>query len=333
MRLWDVATGRIIRTFEGHTSWVHAVALSSDGSRIVSGGTDKTIKVWQPDRGQALHTIQTPGGSVHAAAFSPDGTTFATGGTDRVLRLWSTSTAQLARSFAGHEGGIFAVAFSPDGSLLASGGSDRSVKIWSVADGRPVLSILEKGTVASIDFSPDGRLLLVGIGESDAPKPTTLKIWSVGSGALQKTFELNDVRSAFFSPDGTHVLANGENKPLRLNVQTGKPTGEFAPSNGVRSVAVGASGRHFVSASADGSLYFWHGGGGLANAVVGHPKKINSINISRDEKFMASGSDDKTIKVWDAATGKLLREIKDTAEIWSVALSPDGIPDLDRGGR
>ncbi|MCY3019106.1 MAG: hypothetical protein NTW87_08775 [Planctomycetota bacterium] len=73
MKLWDVATGRELRTFSGHTDGVFSVAFSPDGKLALSGSWDKTLKLWEVATGRELRTFSGHDGQVMSVAFSPDG--------------------------------------------------------------------------------------------------------------------------------------------------------------------------------------------------------------------------------------------------------------------
>ena len=73
MKLWDAATGQLLRTFEGHAGRVNSVAFSPDGTRVLSGSWDKTVKLWDAATGQLLRTFEGHSGRVFSVAFSPDG--------------------------------------------------------------------------------------------------------------------------------------------------------------------------------------------------------------------------------------------------------------------
>ena len=65
LKLWDAATGQLIRTFEGHSGWVHSVAFSPDGTRLLSGSWDKTLKLWDAASGQLIRTFEGHSGCGH----------------------------------------------------------------------------------------------------------------------------------------------------------------------------------------------------------------------------------------------------------------------------
>jgi hypothetical protein len=89
VKVWEAASGRLLHTLSGHTSWVFSVAFSPDGALLASGSTDKTVKVWEAATGRLLHTLSEHTYPVTSVAFSPDGRLLASGSGDHTVRLWS----------------------------------------------------------------------------------------------------------------------------------------------------------------------------------------------------------------------------------------------------
>jgi len=88
IRLWEVTTGKELRRFEGHSSWVTSVAFSPDGRYILSGSKDKTLKLWEVSTGRELRRFEGHSDSVNSVAFSPDGRYILSGSSDSTIRLW-----------------------------------------------------------------------------------------------------------------------------------------------------------------------------------------------------------------------------------------------------
>ena len=116
--------------FQGHESSVWSVAFAPDGTRIVSGSKDKTIRLWdlqgnaigQPFQGHESHVI--------SVAFSPDGTRIVSGSDDKTIRLWDLQGNAIGQPFQGHESTVSSVAFAPDGTRIVSGSRDKTIRLW-----------------------------------------------------------------------------------------------------------------------------------------------------------------------------------------------------------
>ena len=119
--VWNVATGQVEQTLEGHSSWVSSVAFSLDGGRLVSGSDDRTVRVWNVAIRQVEQTLGGHSSRVNSVAFSPDGGRLASGSDDRTVRVWNIATGQVEQTLEGHSSKVSSVVFSPDGGRLASG--------------------------------------------------------------------------------------------------------------------------------------------------------------------------------------------------------------------
>jgi eukaryotic-like serine/threonine-protein kinase len=164
VRLWG-ADRRLVRSFEAHAGKVAAVVFSADGSRLVTAGSDKLVRMWDLATGSEIVMAKEHLGWVAALAVSTDGRWIASGGHDSKVLLWNAVDGKLRRNLEGHGDRVACVAFSPDNRRLASAGLDRTVKIWDVDSGQELLSLANDGPVDGLAFSADGeRLAAVGEG-------------------------------------------------------------------------------------------------------------------------------------------------------------------------
>jgi WD40 repeat protein len=160
LRLWDVATGKMLRLFAGHTAAVGSVAFSPDGRTLASGGDEGAVKLWDVDTGREETTLVKHPAWVRVAGFSSDGRVLAWRSTGGTFRLTDAATGKERANLAGHTAGVNAAAFAPDGTTLVSAGQDGQV-IWWETSGKRRNDWLLPGPVADVAFASDGRHIAV----------------------------------------------------------------------------------------------------------------------------------------------------------------------------
>lgn len=128
IQLRRLPSGEVFHTIK-ETAKVYAVAISSDGNNLVTGGEDGKVKVWYLPTGQLLRKLEGHPSAVHSIAISPDGEIIATASSDHTVKLWEMHTGALLQILEEHTEKVSKVAFSPDGKTLVSGSSDMSVKV------------------------------------------------------------------------------------------------------------------------------------------------------------------------------------------------------------
>ena len=132
IRIWNVTTGKVVKTLVEDGSPVRSIVYSNDGKLSASAMEDNTIRLLNADTGQQKvltgHT-----GEVHTLDFSNDGRLLASGSADKTIRIWSLKDKRSPQILAEHEGGVTSVQFSSDQKLLISGSLDGKVKIWKLA--------------------------------------------------------------------------------------------------------------------------------------------------------------------------------------------------------
>jgi hypothetical protein len=212
VRLWDIANGQELRTFEGQGDYI-PVAFSPDGKWLAWGSGDTTVKLWDVATSQPLHTLRGHESRALSVAFSPDGKWLASASMDRTAQLWDVMTAQPIHTFL--EGASFPIqlAFSPDGSLLATATRNRTIKLWDVRTGHPIQTFEGNASeIKSLAFTPDGKRL------ASTSDDGTVKLWDVASGreALLLRGHISAGWGVAFSPDGTRLATSDANCRGRL---------------------------------------------------------------------------------------------------------------------
>ncbi|KAF8963104.1 WD40-repeat-containing domain protein [Flammula alnicola] len=298
IRVWDANTGlEALPPFGGHSDWVTSLAFSRDGSKILSGSVDKTVRVWEanPSVSQAkasdISSSDLEDRVVLSVAFSPDGTKIVSSSRDEAIVVWDIKTGTTVASLPPLQGNriansddVTSVAFLPrDGKKIVSAAcNDTTIRVWDAKTGSdvvPPIAAHSRGVI-SIACSPDGSKIV--------------------SGSLDKTDTYNPrAVCAAFSPDTTKFLSSCERNAYILDANTGE---EIAPAltshvNGwvkndwVKFIAVSHDGSKVALGSGNPLLCIWD----LSNRdvlpkMIAHPFDVHSAGFSPDGTKIASAS-------------------------------------------
>ncbi|KAI9872438.1 MAG: WD domain protein [Pleopsidium flavum] len=254
----------------GHKKGVAAVRISPDGLTAA----DATIRIWDSVWGKLKHTLRGHLAGISTIAWSPDSKTLASGSDDKSIRLWDTSTGKpYPVPLLGHHNYIYSIAFSPKGNMLVSGSYDEAVFLWDVRTARVMRSLpAHSDPVSGVDFIRDGTLVVSCSGDG------LIRIWDTATGQCLRTLVHEDnapVVSVRFSPNGKFVLAWTLDSCVRL--------------------------WNYVE-------------GRCVKTYQGHKNQQYSIGgafgVCGDEAFVASGSEDGGIVIWDVTDKSVLQRLE-----------------------
>jgi WD40 repeat protein len=161
-RVWDVASGKTVRSLTMHSDFVLGVAFSPDGKHVYTASKDRSVRMTEAASGKSVFTFSDRNEDILAVASHPDGKSIVAAGLEPGLSWWSTETGARLRSSAGHRGAVHEVAFSRDGKLLASAGGDGTVRLWNGSTGAPVRSIAAGSLVYAVALGDDGKRVAAG---------------------------------------------------------------------------------------------------------------------------------------------------------------------------
>jgi eukaryotic-like serine/threonine-protein kinase len=323
IRLWDVATGQARTDLEGPVSQVPTLAFAPDG-KTVAAISNWMIKLWDVATGQEQAVLPGNAPMTNALAYSPDGKLLASGGNDRLVKLWDVETRQEIARLKGHGTYVVSVAFSPNGETLASGGADGTVKLWDVATRKERTALASHtGGVNSLTFSPDGQTLVSGGWDG------TVEVRRLGTDQVRRLGHAGPVQCVAFAPDGRTLASGGADGTAKVWDAAMEQEQPLQHASGVYAVAFSPDGRTLASGGIDLDLpvRLWDVATGKErlSPLRGHTKPVRSVAFAPDGKLLATGSVDRTIKLWDVATGQeqcTLRGHEDG--VFGVAFSPDG---------
>lgn len=295
--LWEVASGKPVRIFRGHTrwndsgkdllgtwtisaaGWVTSVAISPDGNFLATGSFDKTARLWDLATGKQIRVFP-HSSQVHCVALSRDGKWLVTAA-GQTAHLWDLASAREIRTFRGHTKDILSLAVSNDGKRLATGGNDSTARLWDMDTGKEIFTFREPSAPGSLR-----HVLRAAFREPE-----------------------NEINSVALSRDGKWLATGSEDHTARLwDLETGKEIRAFrGHSDRVCTVALSGDGQWLVTGSLDHTARLWDLATGKEIRVFKVAHAGETLAISEDGKWLVL-AEDSGAQLWDLATGTRIRD-------------------------
>lgn len=293
-----LATSRHETVLRSHAGAVACLTISPDGTRAVSGGADKGLRVWDLVARREVRCIPGHRDRVACLAFSPDGRRVLSSSLDQTVRLWDIDAGLDVKCFDRQTNR--SAAFSPDGKTALCGALyDGKLRLFDVTTGKEIRRLAGHADwVVCVAFAADGKVALSG-GLDKA-----VKLWDVATGKLLRTFPLKNtiLSSVAFSPDGWRVLSAGADNMVRVwDTFTGHEQFRLVGhTDAVSCVAVSPDGDRAASAGHDGTVRVWD----LrqkkeVRRFDGHVGNVLCVAFAPDGDSLLSGGDDGTVRVWE----------------------------------
>jgi WD40 repeat protein len=334
VRLWNVAAGKVLRTFVGHTSSITLLGISPDGSKILSASADNSIRMWDAQTGRQLW-VATGKSLPTSLAFSADGKLFLTAFQWDSTCVWRTDSLYLVNRFYGEKG-----AFFPDGKTILTATNDTIIRFRDIPAGNPTRTFPSVGRFKAL--SSDGKKILTELVDS-------LCIWDAASGALLAHIDNNYAdKVKAISPDFQKV-AVGSSPSIRnyiqiYNASTGALSRTLKADTlfgqiGYLSLAFFPDGVRLLSAASDNTVRVWNTTDGtFSHLFAGHVFLPGPLVFSPDGMKLCTGSGDNTLSIqrenhyrallWEIASGDCLRgfAVSDNGYrgVNAIAFSGDG---------
>ncbi|CCO36075.1 hypothetical protein BN14_10197 [Rhizoctonia solani AG-1 IB] len=336
IQVWSPQTGQtVLGPLTGHSGDILSMTFSPNSTLIASASRDKTIRVYDARTGQTvLGPLEGHTDEVKCVRFSSDSTRLYSCSDDGTVRVWNMQDLDSSNPpFSGPLAlkSIYSIRYSPSGARAVSGSSDGSVHVWDVRTGALVLGPLSGHDqyVVFVDYSPSDQYIVSGSIDG------TLRIWDASTGKDihgPMDAHIGLVRCVRFSPDSLVVVSGSVDRTVQLwNVATGQHVMKLLEGDDwILSVGFSPDGHKVVCGSRKMHVVDRYTGNAVIEPITGHRSGIRSVEFSPDGKRLVSGSSDKTVRIWDAQTGKQLvvcghNHASHSDDVNSVGFSPNGL--------
>jgi cytochrome c len=286
----------------GHGGIVRAVAVSSDGRTVLTGGFDYTVRVWDFLEQRQIDRLGEHEGPVNAVSFIGRGERAVSGGDDGQVLLWDVGTATMARRLPPHASRVTALAVSADGRLVASGGWDGLVRVWDLAAERVVRELRQEAPVTALAFTSAADQIVAGDRDgsirvwSTANGGATIVLGRSGTGVTQVRALASGGQIVTAGIDGSLALWDAAERTELLRLRhSDKP---------IYALALDADGKTAIAAGWDGSIVHWSlSTGRVVRTIAAHEAPIWSIARSPDGRFVLSAGSEGSVRIWHLETG------------------------------
>ncbi|MEM7125694.1 MAG: effector-associated domain EAD1-containing protein [Chloroflexota bacterium] len=307
-RVWDVATGRELVVFNGHTRGLSQAVWNADESKVLTSSVDRTARIWDANTGREIAKLEGHTDVVSGVALSADEDTIFTWSYDRTLRLWDATTYEQLNVLSGFGSPIWNTDKS---KILTRNGS--IAQVWKMETTEELSAFRgHTGTVLSATWNADESKILTSSTDG------TVRVWDADSGKELTRLEGHSgpVNDAVWNADESKILTSGNDGTARLwNTETGQQLITLlGHTDKVSRAEWSIDENRILTIGNDHMARVWDSTSGEEVAVLdGHTDWVLHAEWSADGTKILTSSADRTVRVWYANMQKMTGAACDVA--------------------
>lgn len=338
IKLWNLETGKVERTFAGHRRWVWSVRFSEDQRHLVTASEDGTVRVWETETGESFPPFLGHEGPVYTAAFSGDSRWIASAGIDGLVLQWAWDRESLVsfdhrravkdfsegrpveartlrgmRILDGHTAAVRDLRFGQrEGrEVLVTTGHDHTIRTWSVETGSELSVLQGHGRwVRSCDMDAEGNWIVSGGDDG------SVRLWEAAQEGETQVLQARRLRghddavlAALFDTQGRRVITAGRDRTVReWDEASGSELAVYREGHAFLSQRVAAlvDGERFVTSAVDGTTRIWSLSQGAELGVLKPTGRSAVLSVTEEGERIATGDEANGVSIWNSQTGALV---------------------------
>ena len=332
IKIWEIATGKCVKTLLSHQASIWSLAFSSDGKTLASASGDGTIKLWDTSQGIEIASLPITNPPLRdTLCFSPDGSLFAASTQKAGIQIWQLNPLQCLQTIPVESAQNGSIAFGPEGRFLAVSFVGAAIKLWDIEYQTWELALpINSLQLMSLRFA-ENRQMIAG-----ASSDCLIRLWSLAEGRCVKVLRghRSRITSISLTPDDQILVSGSEDGSFKLwEIDTGRCLKTISGYNArIWSVQFSYDGNILASSSETGLIRLWDWQAGISQDLI-HGDRVKSISFSPDGKLLASINYNYQIKLWCLSSYRCLKTFQgDSSWSWAIAFSPNSKYLVTAGG-
>lgn len=336
IKLWDRKSGRLIRTFRGHSNAITDISMQND-SLFVSSSLDGTLNLWNLNTGEIINTYSGHAKGVSACGFSPNGKILFSADWDGKILLHDYQSGKLLKILETNNGVITGLSLSGDGTRVFSAGSDGRITAMNVPEGTVSYTIeAHKGGVKQLVFDSEKKKM-ASIGNDKR-----IKIWNTDNGEIIHNVkfawnlelapqQFNDI--AFSADDEFIIAATDDNRIAFWDTETGNSVKLInTDMTNISAITADRTSR-IIAVANNKTIEFWDSRNGEKRLELsGESRAVKSLDVSSDNRFLSIGCEEQAL-VWNLITGKIVSQPIEKQNNKDVIFNPQESSELALAGK